>query len=344
MSEPPRVLVTGGAGYVGSHACKFLAAAGCLPVVVDDLSEGHAWAVKWGPLEVCALQAREALAQIVARHRPVAVLHFAAFIAAGESVERPDKYYENNVGGLLSLLSVLRTTEIRNIIFSSTAAVYGDPQRIPLDEDHPKAPVSPYGQSKLMGERILEDFARAFGFRPVFLRYFNASGADPDGEIGEAHEPETHLLPLALRAARDPDFTLSVNGTDYPTPDGTAIRDYVHVVDLAEAHVAALRYLEAGGIPQAFNLGTGYGYSVRQVIETVTAAAGMPVKHRLGPRRPGDPPVLVASSAKAQRILGWRPRLSALADIVDTALRWDQACHGACHGADGRPDAGFSSR
>ena len=316
------VLVTGGSGYVGSHTCKALAAAGYRPVVADNLRRGDRRAVKWGPCEEVELTDRDGLARVFATHRPSAVLHFAAYAYVGESVTEPDLYYRDNVGGLLSLLDVMRRHAVDRIVFSSTCAVYGTPQTLPIPEDHAKAPINPYGFSKLACERILEDYGSAYGLRAVALRYFNAAGADPDGEIGETHDPETHLIPLALCAASDPDFELTVFGDDYPTEDGTCIRDYIHVSDLAEAHCMALGHLEAGSPGGAFNLGTGQGHSVRQVVDTVSEVVGRPVKYRVAPRRPGDPAALVADSHRARQVLGWRPRHSALERIVTTAARW----------------------
>lgn len=318
-----RVLVTGGAGYVGSHACKALALAGYEPVCLDDLSHGHRWAVRWGPLEQVDLLDENAVDAVVRRHRPGAVMHFAGLIAVGESVAEPLSYYRANVGGLLSLLAAVRRHHIEHFVFSSSAAVYGDPRETPIPETHPTAPANPYGATKRMSERILADSAAAGdGPRSVSLRYFNAAGADPDGEIGEDHAPETHLIPLAVRAVDDPEYTLDVFGTDYATPDGTAVRDFVHVSDLATAHVAALRYLESGGETMRVNLGTGAGHSVREVIATVERVLGAPVKHRLAARRAGDTPRLVADGERAAELLGWRPQLSDLSTIVETAARW----------------------
>ncbi|MBL0931650.1 MAG: UDP-glucose 4-epimerase GalE [Alphaproteobacteria bacterium] len=315
------VLVVGGAGYIGSHACKALSRAGYLPVAYDDLSLGHAHAVKWGPLEVGDIADRARLDEALARHRPVAAMHFAAFAAVGESVADPEKYYRNNVAGTLTLLAALRAAAVDRFVFSSTCAVYGTPGTMPIAETTPKAPVNPYGRSKLMVEQALEDYGRAYGFSWTALRYFNAAGADPDGEIGEEHEPETHLIPRALFAAKGTLAHLDVFGDDYPTQDGTCIRDYIHVTDLADAHVAAIKRLEAGGTPGAFNLGTGQGYSVRQVIDAVECATKMKVPIRMAPRRAGDPPELVANPALARTELGFAPKLSDIDTIVATAWR-----------------------
>jgi len=316
------VLVTGGGGYVGSHTCKLLAAAGYRPVVADNFRRGSREAVRWGPCETVELVDRARLGEIFAAYRPGAVLHFAAYAYVGESVAEPDLYYRHNVGGLLSLLDVMREHAALRIVFSSTCAVYGMPEVLPIPEGHAKAPITPYGFSKLACERILEDYGPAYGIRSVALRYFNAAGADPEGEIGEMHDPETHLVPLAVRAASDPDFELTVFGDDYPTEDGTCIRDYIHVSDLAEAHRLALCRLEQGHPGGAFNLGTGQGYSVRRIIDAVGEVVGRPVKYRTAPRRPGDPPALVADSRRARAVLGWQPRHSELAEIVATAARW----------------------
>jgi UDP-arabinose 4-epimerase len=312
------VLVTGGAGYIGSHACKALAGAGYTPLSYDNLSYGHPWAVRWGPLEQGDIADRATLDNVIARHRPSAVMHFAAYTYVGESVDNPGKYYRNNVAGTLTLLEAVRDHGIPHFIFSSTCATYGIPQRVPIAETHPQQPINPYGASKLMIERMLEDFGAAHGLRSVALRYFNAAGADPDGELGEDHDPETHLIPLALQAMLGQRADLAIFGTDYPTADGTAIRDYIHVTDLADAHVQALRYLERGGAGTAFNLGTGRGYSVREVVDTIAAVTG----RRAPTRRPGDPAVLVAAAQRGMDVLGWQPRCSELPHIITTAWRW----------------------
>lgn len=317
-----RVLVTGGAGYVGSHACKALAAAGYEPVCLDDLSGGHAWAVKWGPLERVDVRDGSALDSIFARYRPSAVMHFAGLIAVGESVRSPARHYRQNIGGLLSLLGALRRWDVGRLVLSSSAAVYGAPSTVPIPESHTLAPVNPYGASKQMCERILMDCAAAGDLRAVALRYFNAAGADSAGDIGESHEPETHLIPLAIRAADDPAFTLDIFGDDYATTDGTAIRDYIHVADVARAHVAALRYLEDGGVSVALNIGTGRGHSVMDVVAATEEILGQAVKHRIVPRRPGDPPRLVADPTRAIRTLGWEPCDSDLRTILAAAARW----------------------
>jgi UDP-arabinose 4-epimerase len=319
------VLVTGGAGYIGSHACKALRAAGFLPVSLDNLGQGHAAAVKWGPLVKGDLRDRNLLDQLFATHRPVAVLHFAAFASVAESVAAPERYYSNNVGGTIALLDAMRSHGGVPIVFSSTCATYGVPQSVPIGEDHVQRPVNPYGWSKLMVEQMLRDHEAAFGDRHVSLRYFNAAGADPEGETGEDHDPETHLIPLVIEASLGRRSRIEIYGTDYPTADGTAIRDYVHVTDLASVHVLALRYLLDGSPSASVNVGTGVGHSVREVIGAVERACGKPVSKRESERRPGDPPVLVAGARRATALFGWRPRLSGLDEIVDTALRWHRS-------------------
>jgi len=316
------ILVTGGAGYIGSHTAKALARAGFVPVTVDNLVHGHRWAVQWGPLEEGDISDAAFMDGVFSRHKPVAVMHFAAFIAVGESVADPEKYYANNVAGTLSLLAAMRRGGCGRIVFSSTAAVYGEPLAVPIAEDHPLAPVNPYGRSKLMIEQILRDFDAAYGTGSLCLRYFNAAGADPDGEIGEDHDPETHLIPLAVGAALGTRPPLSIFGDDYDTPDGTALRDYIHVTDLAEAHVLGVRRLLAGARSEAFNLGTGTGNSVREIVDAVARVSGREVPHRFGPRRAGDAARLVASSSAAMRALGWKPSYTDIETIVRTAWNW----------------------
>ena len=318
------ILVTGGAGYVGSHACKALADAGYRPVVYDNLSRGHREAVRWGPLVEGDLHDTARVAGALRDHGATAVMHFAAFAYVGESVTEPETYYRNNVGGTLALLEAMRRAGVGTIVFSSTCAVYGIPERLPIVETTPKAPLNPYGETKLAIERALHWYAGAYGLCFAALRYFNAAGADPAGEIGEDHDPETHLIPRVLRAALGTGDPVEVYGTDYPTPDGTAIRDYIHVADLADAHVRALGYLGAGGENGAMNLGTGQGCSVRQVIAAVERVAGRPVPFRESARRPGDPPELVADPALARTRLGWQPRHSDLDTIIQTTLAWER--------------------
>jgi len=316
------ILVTGGAGYVGSHACKALAAAGYTPVAYDNLGRGHRELVRWGPLEVGDLADRARLDEVFARHRPEAVMHFAAFSYVGESVQDPALYYRNNVGGTLELVEATRRAGVKALVFSSTCSTYGMPARMPIDEDTPQRPINPYGATKLAIERMLADYGAAYGLRSASLRYFNAAGCDPDGETGELHDPETHVIPRVLMAAAGEIEHVEVFGTDYPTPDGTCLRDYIHVADLARGHVQALDYLQRGGATTAVNLGTGRGFSVREVIAAAEQVTGRRIPVREAPRRPGDPPVLVADPARARALLGFAPRYTELAPMVATAWRW----------------------
>jgi UDP-glucose-4-epimerase GalE len=318
------ILVTGGAGYIGSHACKALHAAGWTPVAYDSLVYGHRDAVRWGPLVEADLADRARLADTIRQHGVEAVMHFAAFAYVGESVAKPELYFRNNVVNTLGLLDTMLETGVRRIVFSSTCATYGTPDSVPIRETTPQRPVNPYGETKLMMERALHWYGEAHGIRHVALRYFNAAGADPAGETGEDHAPETHLIPLVLYAALGRIQEVQVFGTDYPTPDGSAIRDYIHVQDLAEAHVQALRYLDGGGDSVALNLGTGQGHSVREVIRVSEAVSGRTIPYREVARRPGDPPALVADPSLAAELLGWRARASDLETIVRTALAWHQ--------------------
>ncbi|MBS3647226.1 UDP-glucose 4-epimerase GalE [Pseudaminobacter sp. 19-2017] len=316
------VLVTGGAGYVGSHCCKAFARAGWTVIVFDNLSRGWREAVKWGPLVEGDIADAAEIGAALERHRPDVVAHFAAYAYVGESVERPEIYYRNNSVGSLVLLEEMRKVGIDKLIFSSTCASYGIPSRTPIDEEHPQAPINPYGWSKFMIERMIEDFAGAYGLSAVMLRYFNAAGCDPDGEIGERHEPETHVIPLAIEAALKQDRTFTVNGTDFDTRDGTAIRDYIHVSDLAQAHVlAAEKLLGERGI-HVYNLGTGNGTTVGELVEAVSRLSGSQLRVAYGPPRPGDPPILVAARGKAERELGWFPQQSDIDRIAETALAW----------------------
>jgi UDP-arabinose 4-epimerase len=324
MSMQRCIMVTGGAGYIGSHACKALAAAGWAPVTFDNLSSGHRWAVKWGPLVHGDLADTALLRRALHRHGVHAVLHFAANAYVGESMRDPGKYFRNNSAGTFSLLDAMVDVGVPHLVLSSTCATYGQPQQLPLCEDHPQLPVNPYGESKLFIERALRWYEQAHGLRSVVLRYFNAAGADAAGEIGEDHQPETHLIPLAMLAALGEHPPLQVFGADWPTRDGTAIRDYVHVTDLATAHVAALDHLVAGRPGVSLNLGTGRGHTVREVIRAVEAAAGRRVPVQAAPRRPGDPAELVAASTRAQELLHWQPRHSDLHTIVGTAWAWHQ--------------------
>ncbi len=325
MSNPPRVLVTGGAGYIGSHACKALSQAGFEPVTIDNLSRGFKEAVKWGPLEVADVGDEEHLQAIVEKYKPRAAMHFAAFAYVGESVENPPLYYRNNVGGSRSLIKALQAGGNLPLVFSSTCAVYGEPNQVPISETAIKDPINPYGRTKLLVEQMLMEAESATGLRSVSLRYFNAAGADPDGEIGESHNPETHLIPLALEAAAGARPPLQVFGTDYPTPDGTAVRDYIHVADLAEAHVQALNYLLDGRPRTALNLGSEKGFSVREVLHSVERVTGRPVPAADIERRAGDPPRLVANSDRARSVIGFNPHRSADLDhIIATAWVWMQ--------------------
>jgi UDP-arabinose 4-epimerase len=318
------ILVTGGAGYIGSHACKALAKAGYEPVAYDNLVYGHKEAVRWGPFVEGDIGDRVKVAETIRRHEIGAVMHFAAFAYVGESVEKPEKYFQNNVVNTLSMLEAMRATEVKQIVFSSTCATYGLPEQMPIREDTPQRPVNPYGETKLMIERALYWYGVAHGLRAVALRYFNAAGADPDGEIGEDHHPETHLIPLILDAAAGRRSHIGVFGTDYPTPDGSAVRDYIHVQDLADAHVRALDYLGNGGESRAFNLGTGDGHSVRDTIAAARRVTGRPIPSKDSPRRAGDPPVLVADAGLAKEKLGWVPALGSLDHIIGTAWAWHQ--------------------
>lgn len=322
MIPARRVLVTGGAGYIGSHTCKALAAAGHVPVTFDNLSTGHRAAVRWGPLVVGELGERELVERTLREQRIDAVVHFAASAYVGESMTDPARYFRNNVIHTLGLLEAMQASGVRHLVFSSTCATYGVPRAVPIPEDHPQQPVNPYGESKLFVERALHWHGVCHGLHWLALRYFNAAGADPDGEIGEVHEPETHLIPLAIQAALGQRGPLQVMGTDYPTPDGTAVRDYIHVSDLADAHVRALGHLLGGGASDALNLGTGRGHSVREVIAAVARASARAVPAVDAPRRAGDPPALVAAPGRAAAVLGWRPVHSSLETIVRTALRW----------------------
>ena len=318
------VFVTGGAGYVGSHCCKAFAAAGWRVVVYDNLSRGWRDFVQWGPLIEGDLLDLEGLTRAMREVKPDAVAHFAALAYVGESVADPGRYYRTNSLGALNVMDAMRAAGVESLVFSSTCATYGVPVRTPIDEQHPQSPINPYGWSKLIVEKMLADYQTAHGLRSVALRYFNAAGADPDGDIGERHEPETHVIPLAIRGAMRDDFTFSIFGADFDTRDGTAIRDYIHVADLADAHLRALDYLRAGGASDVFNLGTGNGTTVLEIATAVEKAAGKPLARTIGPRRAGDPPALVAAAEKAARVLGWRARQSDIDAIIASAWAWHQ--------------------
>lgn len=323
------VLVTGGAGYIGSHACKALAQAGYTPVTFDNLVYGHEWAVKWGPLERGDILDRARLDAVLEHYQPIAIMHFAAFAYVGESVTDPGKYYRNNVGGSLTLIEAARDHNVQKIVFSSTCATYGTPDQLPITEDTPQRPINPYGATKLMVERILADFSAAHDIDYIALRYFNAAGADPDNMIGEDHDPETHLIPLVLDAASGRRPNVTIFGTDYETPDGTCVRDYIHVSDLADAHVRALEALIEGTPSQVFNLGLGFGFSVLDVVHAVEAVTGLKVPVVHGARRAGDPAALVSDPSKANDVLGWQPTHRDLEEIVATAWGWHQKNSGS---------------
>jgi UDP-arabinose 4-epimerase len=317
-----RIFITGGAGYVGSHTCKRLSRAGHEVAVYDDLSRGHRDFVKWGPLFEGKLQERDKLRHSLREFAPDAVMHFAASAYVGESVKDPHLYYSNNVCGTVSLLWAMREAGVASLVFSSSCATYGQPASMPITEDTPQRPINPYGTSKFMAEQICRDFEKAHGIRFVALRYFNACGADLEGEIGERHDPEPHLIPRTLMAADGRLEAFDIYGDDYPTPDGTCVRDFVHVDDLADAHIMAAEYLAKQGVSSEFNIGSGQGHSVREVIRTVEEVTGKSIPRRMAPRRDGDPPVLVADISKARRILKWKPHASDLRTIVSTAWNW----------------------
>ncbi len=322
MSETGKhILVTGGAGYIGSHAAKALAANGFVPVTYDNLVYGHRWAVQWGPLVEGDIGDRSKLIAVIRDYEIQAIMHFAAFTYVGESVAHPERYFNNNVLGSLSLFDAVIETGVRHVVFSSSAATYGIPERVPISEEAPQSPINPYGETKLVIERALRWYGAAHGITWAALRYFNAAGADPEGQLGEVHQPETHLVPLVLQAVLT-GKAVAVYGSDYPTRDGTCVRDYIHVTDLADAHVAALEYLLKGGASTALNLGTGHGYTVREVIEAARRVTGLEVPHRVTERRPGDPDALIADPGRAEQILNWRPRRSTLESIVASAWAW----------------------
>lgn len=316
------ILIVGGAGYIGSYMCKYLAKNGYHPIVLDNLVYGHRQAVKWGPFIAGQMADTKLLDQIFKEHSIAAVMHFAAFCYVGESVEDPGKYYQNNVVATITLLEEMLKKNIKNFIFSSSCAVYGEPVEIPITEQHPYNPINPYGRSKLMVEQILQDFRAAYGLEYVALRYFNAAGADPEGEIGEEHNPETHLIPLVLKTALGQRETINIFGDDYATKDGTCIRDYIHIDDLAQAHLLALDRLLNGLPGGQYNLGNGDGYSVKEVIEVARNITSKQIPAKIVERRPGDPAVLIGSSEKAFKELGWKPQFADLNAIVETAWQW----------------------
>jgi UDP-glucose 4-epimerase len=318
-----KILVTGGAGYIGSQTVHLLTRRGFDPVVVDNLSKGHRHNVDARRLHVMDITDTGALSELMKQEGVEAVIHFAAFIAVGESVREPELYFSNNVGGSLSLLTAMQQAGVSRLVFSSTAAVYGTPPRTPITEDMPIAPVSPYGESKVMVENVLSWLDQCRGLRSIALRYFNACGADPEAGLGEEHDPETHLIPLLLRAASTGE-PITLFGDDYETPDGTCVRDYIHVRDLAEAHILALEALIGGGPSGAYNVGTGSGHSVREVLRAVEEVTGKQAPFVMGPRRAGDAPVLVADAGKLMRTLGWKPRFTDLNDIVASAWEFEK--------------------
>lgn len=320
------ILVLGGAGYIGSHMLKRLREAGEPHLAFDNFEQGHRAALDGSPAFEGDLRDPASLARVFAEHPEIdVVMHFAAYISVGASVREPERYYRNNTAGVLNLLDAMRTAGVNKLVFSSTAAIFGEPEYVPIDEDHPKRPTSPYGRSKLHVEQMLDDLDVAHGFRSVCLRYFNAAGADPDGRLGEDHEPEEHLIPVAMQAALGRRPMLKVFGTDYPTPDGTCVRDYIHILDLAEAHLLAVRHLRDGGDSRRYNLGNGKGFSVREVLETVERVIGRPVPREDAPRRPGDPGTLIASSERIRADWGWTPGRPDLEEIVASAWRWFEA-------------------
>jgi UDP-glucose 4-epimerase len=323
-THPLRVLVVGGAGYIGSHMVKHLLRRGCDVVTFDNLSTGYRDAVLGGEFMLGDLADKAALETLFSSHRFDAVLHFASYIQVGESVIQPGKYYENNVTNTLNLLNAMVKHDVKHFIFSSTAAVYGEPLHVPIDEAHPKAPINPYGRSKWMVEQILGDYDRAYGLKSIALRYFNAAGADPEGELGERHEPETHLIPLVLQTASGRRSHISVFGRDYDTPDGTCIRDYIHVTDLCQAHWLALQKLIASGESSAYNLGNGSGFSVQEVIDASRRVTGLSISVVDSPRRDGDPARLVANTKLAGHKLGWHPQHFELDTIIRHAWQWER--------------------
>lgn len=325
------VLVTGGAGYIGSHTCKALSALGYLPISLDNLVYGHSWAVQWGPLVVGDISDPLVLDQVFLDYHPIAIVHFAAYAYVGESVDNPAKYYKNNVAGSLVLLDAMRRNNCKTIIFSSSCATYGLPKQIPIPENYPQVPINPYGRSKFMVEQIIKDYSAAYGISFAILRYFNAAGADPEIQIGEDHNPETHLIPLIMQTALGQRDHIDVFGSDYDTPDGTAIRDYIHVSDLADAHVLALKYLLEARQNLCVNLGTGQGYSVLEIINKAKDITKQPIKYRITKRRAGDPSMLIAQADLAFSLFGWHPTKSRIQEIIITAWRWHRQTAEKCH-------------
>lgn len=331
-SEQSTILVTGGAGYIGSHTVLALKKAGYEVLILDNLVYGHRDLVE-KVLQVELIQGdtgdRELLDNLFKSRNIAAVMHFSAYAYVGESVSNPAKYYRNNVIGTITLLEAMLAAEVKKFVFSSTCATYGVPEQVPIPEDHPQNPINPYGATKLMVERILSDFNEAYDFKSVRFRYFNAAGADPSGNLGEDHNPETHLIPLVLQTALGKRESISIFGTDYPTEDGTCVRDYIHVSDLADAHVLGLEYLLKGGESAFFNLGNGNGFSVKEIIEAARNVTGEEIKAIECDRRPGDPPALIGSAEKARKILGWQPQYTSIKDIITHAWEWHKKRHGS---------------
>lgn len=317
-----KILVTGGAGYVGSHCCKAFAKAGWDVTVFDNLSRGFKRFVKWGDFIEGDVLDKSALVEAMNTVKPDAIAHFAAFAYVGESVGSPDIYYENNTVGSLNILEAMRETGVNKMLFSSTCATYGVPETMPISEETPQSPINPYGWSKLFVEKMMWDYSKAYDLKCVALRYFNAAGADLEGEIGEAHDPEPHVIPLAIRGALSDDYTFTILGDDFDTRDGSCVRDFIHVEDLADAHKRALSYLLEGGESDVFNLGTGNGTTVKEIADAVERATSKAFERNIGPRRPGDPPVMIADAAKAKRILGWEPKHSDVDTIIQSAVNW----------------------
>ena len=316
------ILVTGGAGYIGSHTCKILAKHDFIPVTFDNLENGHEWVVKWGPLEIGDVRDSERLREVIEKYQPQAIMHFAAYIEVGESVKDPGKFHDNNVVGTANLLQVMQESGIQNIVYSSSCAVYGLPSEVPITESCRIAPENPYGKTKADSENILKDYHLNHGIHSVSLRYFNAAGADLEGDIGEAHDPESHLIPIVLTKGALDGKEVDIYGDDYDTPDGTCVRDYIHVIDLAEAHILALKRLISGGSSSVYNLGNGQSYSVKEVVESIKRLTGKKFDVRVSSRRPGDVPILVADATKAYKELGWKTRYSDLETILGTAWDW----------------------
>lgn len=318
------ILVTGGAGYIGSHTCKALAQAGYFPVSYDNLTRGHEWAVRWGPLEIGDIADQDRVTEVIRKYRPLAALHFAGYGYVGESMSDPSLYYGNNINASWKFLEALRACNLKHVIFSSSCATYGGVHSEPISEETPRAPMSTYGFTKNVIERMLTDYTRAYEFKVIAIRYFNAAGADPDSEIGELHDPEPHFIPTVLQVARGDKPALHINGDDYPTPDGSCVRDFIHVSDIADAHVLALTALLDRDVTGEFNLSNGSGYSLKQIVDIARRVTGCEIVCEIAPRLAGDPPYAVGNSARAQRLLGWQPKHASIDAIIDSAWRWMQ--------------------